>query len=165
MSFSVRFLHVFAFCCVLLWSQCGVSDVQAGTVAASGLYSQPRFTLKELQEFVVTLPDFRTWVKSQNEKVAPMVDANKMPGFSYSPAAADWLRAHRWNPERFFCVMGRTAAAVALIGGGDDLSLNSPDMPVVSSQELKLVRQMLPQILDASSMIHRPGAGEKALRE
>ena len=68
----------------------------------------------------------------------------------YSPNAAAWVQEHKWNPVRFFCVMGRMAAALSIVEEGNDMSgSRSKDMPEVSDGELALARRHLGTMLKA----------------
>ncbi len=124
---------------------------------ADGLYQQPPFTETELNQFIDTLPRFREWVKANKEKTHPIVNDNGEPDILYSEAAAETVRAAGWKPERFFCVMGRAAAAVAIIQQGNAITKTPPiDMPNVSDDELDLVRRHLPTLLKAVNQTPTP---------
>ncbi len=124
---------------------------------ADGLYQQPPFTEPELNQFIDTLPRFREWVKANKEKTHPIVNDNGEPDMLYSEAAAETVRAAGWKPERFFCVMGRAAAAVAIIQQGNAITKTPPiDMPNVSDDELDLVRRHLPTLLKAVNQTPTP---------
>ena len=106
-------------------------------------------TDKELLDFLELLPQFRAWAKSNNEEAHPIMRNNKAD-FLYSPNAAAWVQAHNWNPVRFFCVMGRMAAALSIVEEGNDMSgARSKDMPEVSEGELALARRHLGTMLKA----------------
>ena len=77
--------------------------------------------------------------------------AGGKPGFVYSAAAASWVSSRGWDPVRFFCVMGRTAAAMAVVSEGGDLKSRPADMPAVSEKECALVRRHLGELLRAAS--------------
>ena len=110
---------------------------------------QPPVTDKELLDFLELLPQFRTWAKSSNEEAHPIL-RNGKADFLYSPSAAAWVQAHNWNPVRFFCVMGRMAAALSIVEEGNDMSgARSKDMPEVSEGELALARRHLGTMLKA----------------
>ena len=124
---------------------------------AEGLYQQPPFTEAELNRFIDTLPRFREWVKVRKEKTHPIVNDEGEPDMLYSEAAAQEVRAAGWKPERFFCVMGRAAAAVAIIRQGNEITEKPPiDMPNVSDDELDLVRRNLPSLLRAADQPPTP---------
>ena len=75
----------------------------------------------------------------------------------YSDAAAETVRNAGWKPERFFCVMGRSAAAVAIIQQGEAIIKTPPvDMPNVSDDELDIVRRNLPSLLKAANQTPTP---------
>ena len=78
---------------------------------------QPEITEPELQRFISVLPGFRTWVKSRGVTVRPTVTKGK-PDFSYPPEVGSWLSGQGWNPDRFFCVFGRTAAGMTIVSEG-----------------------------------------------
>lgn len=124
---------------------------------ADGLYQQPPFTEAELNQFIDTLPRFREWVKANKEKAHPIVNDNGEPDMLYSDAAAETVRNAGWKPERFFCVMGRSAAAVAIIQQGEAIIKTPPvDMPNVSDDELDIVRRNLPSLLKAVNQTPTP---------
>ncbi len=124
---------------------------------ADGLYQQPPFTETELNQFIDTLPRFREWVKANKEKAHPIVNDNGEPDMLYSDAAAETVRNAGWKPERFFCVMGRSAAAVAIIQQGEAIIKTPPvDMPNVSDDELDIVRRNLPSLLKATNQTPTP---------
>ncbi|MDO5536741.1 MAG: serine/threonine protein phosphatase [Desulfovibrionaceae bacterium] len=119
--------------------------------AAGTVYDgQPDFTEKELLQFCRTLPDFRSWVKASGEKPHPVMKNGK-PDFAYSAKAAEWARFHGWDEKRFFCVMGRSAAALALVSEGRDRAARYRDMPKVSDAEFELVQTHLGELLKAGS--------------
>jgi hypothetical protein len=110
-------------------------------VRAAGFYDQPPMTETELRQFIVDLPVFRTWVHTNGELTHPGLDDEGRPGFVYSPKAAARVEALGWKPERFFCLMGRIAAAMAILELGEP-GLDRPvDMPYVSAAEARLVRR------------------------
>ncbi len=113
---------------------------------------QPEFTEQELMRFATLLPDFRKWCHAQGEKAHPAVRKGKAD-FVYSEAAAGWARSHGWDDRRFFCVMGRSAAALATIMAEEDKKkpAHYKDMPKVSQKELDLVRLHLGELLKAGS--------------
>lgn len=117
---------------------------------AANVYSgQPAVTEKELLAFVELLPGFRAWAKEGHEEAHPVV-RNGKADFSYSPRAADWVKAQGWQPERFFCVMGRLAAALVIVEEGNDMRGTRPaDMPSVSNEELALARRHMGVLLSA----------------
>ena len=122
----------------------------AATSANASVYDkQPPVTDKELLDFLELLPQFRTWAKGNNEEAHPIL-RNGKADFLYSPNAAAWVQAHNWNPVRFFCVMGRMAAALSIVEEGNDMSgARSKDMPEVSEGELALARRHLGTMLKA----------------
>ena len=108
--------------------------------SAETLYNQPPFSEKELNQFIADLPRFRAWIKTNKEKAHPIV-----------------IEAAGWKPERFFCIMGRAAAAVAIIQQGDAITKEPPiEMPNVSDDELDVVRRNLPGLLKAISPAPTP---------
>jgi len=118
--------------------------------AASSVYDkQPPVTEKELLGFLELLPQFRAWAKANNEEAHPIL-RNGKADFLYSPNAAAWVQAHNWSPVRFFCVMGRMAAALSIVEEGNDMTgARSKDMPEVSEGELALARRNLGSMLKA----------------
>ena len=101
---------------------------------------QPEITETEMQRFISVLPGFRTWVKSRGVTVRPTVTKGK-PDFSYPPEVGSWLSGQGWNPDRFFCVFGRTAAGMTIVSEGGSAGAKASDMPAVSVRELDLVRR------------------------
>ena len=70
--------------------------------------------------------------------------------FVLYPRAAEWVRGQGWEPVRFFCVMGRMAAALVIVEEGNDMSGTRPrDMPGVTEDELALARRHLGSMLKA----------------
>lgn len=111
---------------------------------------QPPVTDKELLSFLEVLPSFRTWAKTNNEEAHPTL-TNGKPDFMYSPQAAAWVQQQGWDPVRFFCVMGRMAAALAIVEEGNDMNgVRSKDMPEVTEGELALARRHLGTMLKVS---------------
>ncbi|MDE5879781.1 MAG: hypothetical protein K2G99_07165 [Desulfovibrio sp.] len=106
-------------------------------------------TEKELLAFAELLPRFRAWARDGHEEAHPVVRAGKAD-FLYSPRAAEWVTAQGWQPARFFCVMGRLAAALVIVEEGNDMHGTRPaDMPSVSNEELELTRRHLGTLLTA----------------
>ena len=92
-----------------------------------------------------------------SEKAHPIVNEAGEPDFLYSENAAGYIEAAGWKPERFFCIMGRAAAAVAIIQQGDAITKEPPvEMPNVSDDELDVVRRNLPGLLKAISPTPTP---------
>jgi len=120
---------------------------------ATSVYDgQPHFTNEELASFIELLPHFRAWAIPNNIKANPVVNKDGKADFIYSQEAAEWVLSNNWKPERFFFVMGRAAAALAVIEEGNDLLTRRPtDMPVVPEEELRLVRRHLGSLLKAGS--------------
>ena len=111
---------------------------------------QPPVTDKELLSFLDVLPHFRAWAKANNEEAHPTL-TNGKPDFMYSPQAAAWVQQQGWDPVRFFCVMGRMAAALAIVEEGNDMNgVRSKDMPEVTEGELALARRHLGTMLKVS---------------
>ena len=114
--------------------------------------NQPPVTEMELESFVLLLPRFRKWARSNGEDAHPIVNSAGEPDFKYSPKAAQWVTEHNFDPLRFFCVMGRLAAGMVVVEEGNDFKGTRPaDMPGVSAQELGLVRKHLGELLAASA--------------
>lgn len=109
---------------------------------------QPPVTDKELLGFLELLPQFRAWAKSSNEEAHPVL-RNGKADFLYSAQAAAWVQGHGWVPARFFCVMGRMAAALVIVEEGNSQSARARDMPEVTDAELALARRHLGSLLRA----------------
>jgi len=119
---------------------------------APDVYAQNAYTEKELIRFIESMPHFRAWVQASKAKVHPVVNAAGKPDFTYTPEAAAKARELGWEPRRFFCLLGRSAAALYLVGEGTDLVLAlPPDMPTVTDAEMALVRKHLAALLRAGS--------------
>lgn len=126
----------------------------AAEAHAKSVYdNQPPVTDKELVSFMELLPHFRAWAASSREEAHPSVDKNGKADFTYSAEAAGWVKRRGWDPARFFCVMGRAAAALAMVEEGSDaISVERPpDMPAVSQTELETVQRHLGGLLRAGS--------------
>lgn len=138
---------ILLFCCP---GQTPCAAGKKGAVQAASVYDgQPAVTGRELDSFLETLPAFRSWMRQEKEEAHPVV-RNGRADFLYSPRAAAWLEAHGWNAGRFFCVMGRIAAALFIIEEGNDMRGSLPsDMPAVSPEELVLARRNLGLLLKA----------------
>lgn len=133
-------------------SQPAKASAPAKRPAGSVYSNQPEFTEKELLRFAEALPQFRAWARAQGEKAHPSVRSGQ-PDFTYSRAAADWVVQHGWDEQRFFCVMGRAAAALATVTSADDKgkAAKHKDMPSVTQNELSLVQKHLGELLKAGS--------------
>lgn len=121
-----------------------------GAESAPNVYAgQPAVTEKEVLAFVEILPRFRAWAREGHEEAHPVVRGGKAD-FLYSPRAAEWVSGQGWQPARFFCVMGRLAAALVIVEEGNDMRGTRPaDMPSVTPEELTLVRTHLGSLLAA----------------
>lgn len=111
----------------------------------------------ELSKFLADLPQFRAWNRGESSPAHPSVTDGRAD-FAYSPEAAAWVREHGWDPARFFCVMGRTAAAMTVVSEGSPL--RAADMPSVSEGEVALVQRHMAELLkvgsDESAMVQVP---------
>ena len=109
-------------------------------ISVADFYDQKPMTEAELLKFIDDMPHYLAWARQHNEQAHPSLDEQGRPAFAYSAAAAARVEQMGWKAERFFCVMGRTAAALAL--GGRKATRDKPvDMPMVSPAELNLVRR------------------------
>lgn len=117
---------------------------------AADLYSQPPFTRDELNKLIDDLPRFRAWARANKQTVHPTLAPDGKPDFLYSPQAAAQAESLGWKAERFFCVMGRAAAAVAVIEQGPGITSDPPpDMPGVTPGEMRIVQDNLSTLLKA----------------
>ena len=125
------------------------------TKAPATVYeNQPPVQEKELLSFLELLPAFRSWAQAHQEEAHPVLRQGKAD-FLYSPRAARWVTEHGWQPVRFFCVMGRMAAALVIVAEGNDMgNTRPPDMPGVSDSELELARRHMGAMLKAGG--HAP---------
>ena len=113
--------------------------------ASADFYDQPILTEAELLKFIDDMPNYLQWARQNKEQSHPSLDKQGRPSFSYSAKAATKVTELGWKAERFFCVMGRTAAALAL--GGHKPGLDKPvDMPMISPKELTLVRRHMDKL-------------------
>lgn len=124
----------------------------AKSVKGSTVYDrQPPVTEQELTSFIALLPQFRAWARQSREDAHPIVNAAGQPDFQFSARAASWVKDHGFDPTRFFCVMGRMAAGLAIIEEGNDMPGARPmDMPSVDQQEVSLCRKHLGELLTAA---------------
>ena len=122
------------------------------TVPAPDVYAQGAYTEEELVRFMESMPHFLAWVRASKAKVHPVVNAAGKPDFVYTPEAAARVRELGWEPGRFFCLLGRTAAALYLVSEGTDfMGALPPDMPTVTDVEMALVRKHLASLLRAGT--------------
>lgn len=129
--------------------QAGKERARKSAAAATVYAGQPAVTEKEVLAFAEILPRFRAWARDGREEAHPVVRGGKAD-FLYSPRAAEWVAGQGWQPERFFCVMGRLAAALVIVEEGNDMRGTRPaDMPSVTPEELALVRRHLGILLTA----------------
>lgn len=124
-------------------------NVWPGQAGATVYDGEPPVTSGELGEFLELLPRFRAWAKDHPGEAHPLINNDKAD-FYFSDNAAQWVQGQNWQPRRFFCVMGRMAAAMVLVEEGNDMSGSRPrDMPPVSQEELDLARKNLGSLLRA----------------
>ena len=131
------------------------AETASGTVTfvpMPDVYAQGAYTEKELVSFIESMPHFLAWARAGKIKVHPVVNASGKPDFAYTPEAAAKAQDLGWEPRRFFCLLGRTAAALYLVEEGTDL-MNAlpPDMPTVTDAEMALVRKHLASLLRAGT--------------
>ena len=124
----------------------GTAEAQPAT--ANVYAGQPAVTEKELLAFANLLPQFRAWARTAHEEAHPVMRDGKAD-FLYSPNAAEWVTAKGWQPARFFCVMGRLAAALVIVEEGNDMGSRPADMPTVTNEELDLTRRHIGTLLTA----------------
>jgi hypothetical protein len=117
------------------------------------IYEQPPFTEKELTDFVDALPAFLRRARADKMTAHPVVNAAGRADFLYGPEAAAEAQRLGWKPARFFCLMGRTAAALYLVEENTDLPDKLPDdMPSITRDETALVRKHLTSLLRAGAI-------------
>ena len=104
---------------------------------------------KELLRFLDMLPQFRSWARENRIEAHPVARRGKAD-FLYPEDAARWVEAKGWDARRFFCVMGRMAAALVIVEDGNDLQARPKDMPVVDKSEVELARKHLGSLLKVS---------------
>lgn len=151
MKNSPRRLCGAVLCALLLGSGlCLPVQAEAASSTVLTVYDkQGDVTEKELLTFLDLLPQFRRWAHASQEEAHPVLRRGKAD-FLYSDRAAQWVTDHGWDPRRFFCVMGRMAAALVLVEEGGNEMARPKDMPPVSKAELELARKHLGSILKAS---------------
>ncbi|MBR4741435.1 MAG: hypothetical protein IK079_00860 [Desulfovibrio sp.] len=99
------------------------------------------------------LPHFRTWAQKNHEEAHPTLTKGQ-PDFLYSAKAAQWVKEKGFDPRRFFCVMGKMAAALVVVEEGNDFHGTRPlDMPKVEENEVKLAAKNLDKMLTASGKL------------
>ena len=152
--FCLACIAVFALC-LSLGAQQPLAAQNAARAGAS-VYAQEPYTEKELVRFIESMPHFLAWAQASKAKLHPATNAAGKPDFIYTPEAAAKTQELGWEPKRFFCLLGRTAAALYLVAEGADRSdALPPDMPTVTAAEMALVRKHLASLL-------RVGAGGPA---
>ncbi|MCR4666496.1 MAG: serine/threonine protein phosphatase [Desulfovibrio sp.] len=144
---------VFLLLSLLLFSY-SLSSAKPSTVSSQTVYdNQPKTTEKELLSFLTVLPEFRVWAQSHQEEAHPGL-TNGRPDFFYSQNAEKWITSKGWDARRFFCVMGRMAAALVVATEGNDLRGTRPaDMPDVSDFETELAHKHLGRMLEAGGAV------------
>ncbi|HJA78682.1 serine/threonine protein phosphatase [uncultured Desulfovibrio sp.] len=143
-----------ALCCACLcltpFALPQTATAAAARAATRSVYDkQPDVSEKELLAFLELLPQFRQWTRAEQEEAHPVLRAGKAD-FLYSPKATQWVTEKGWDARRFFCVMGRMAAALVMVEEGGNAMARPKDMPEVSKAELELARKHLGSILKAS---------------
>ncbi len=142
-TYSLAFIAIFI-CTLMLFHA-------SPTIAKTVYENQPPMTEKELLSFIELLPRFRAWAASNSDNSAPNI-TNDKADFFYSEKAGSWVKSQGWEPERFFAIMGRAAAALFIVAEGNEMKKDKPtDMPQVSASELELVRRHLAMLLQAGS--------------
>ncbi|MDR0466575.1 MAG: serine/threonine protein phosphatase [Deltaproteobacteria bacterium] len=122
------------------------------TDAPQNIYAQAPYTEKELVRFIESMPLFLAWARTGQSQAHPATSAAGKPDFVYTPEAAAKAKELGWEPRRFFCLLGRTAAALYLVGEGTDTMFTMPpDMPTVTETEMALVRKHLASMLRAGA--------------
>ena len=127
--------------------------VDSAHAAEAGFYAQPPMREEELARFIDGFPAFKAWSRKTGDRPAPSIDATGTPGFTWSDGAAAKARELGWQPERFFFVLGKAAACLAVIENDEDYSAKArpPDLPAVSKEEVALVQRHLVSLLRATS--------------
>ena len=123
-------------CGLLLCGLTVVVPVDVEAAAVTTVYDgQGPVEEKELLRFLDVLPQFRNWARENRIEAHPV---------------ARWVEAKGWDARRFFCVMGRMAAALVIVEEGNDLQVRPKDMPVVDKAEVELARKHLGSLLKVS---------------
>ena len=142
-------LGILLVCAVLCCASVSFSQTAKAAAVQSVYDKQPDVTEKELFQFLELLPHFRQWTRTEKEEAHPILRKGKAD-FLYSDKAAQWVKEKGWDARRFFCVMGRMAAALVMVEEGGNEMARPKDMPEVSKVELELARKHLGSILKAS---------------
>ena len=151
--FLALFLCIFTFCFFSTPRLALCAPKKALSTGTTVYDSQPSVQENELLRFLEILPKFRTWAHTHHEEAHPTL-SNGRPDFLYSENAAKWVKTNGWEPRRFFCVMGRMAAAFMIAEEGNDLKGTRPrDMPRVDAAETQLARKHLGKMLEASGAV------------
>ena len=137
-------------CGLLLCGLTVVVPVDVEAAAVTTVYDgQSPVEEKELLRFLDVLPQFRSWARENRIEAHPVARRGKAD-FLYPEDAARWVEAKGWDARRFFCVMGRMAAALVIVEEGNDLQVRPKDMPVVDKSEVELARKHLGSLLKVS---------------
>ena len=137
-------------CGLLLCGLTVVVPVDVEAAAVTTVYDgQGPVEEKELLRFLDVLPQFRNWARENRIEAHPVARRGKAD-FLYPDDAARWVEAKGWDARRFFCVMGRMAAALVIVEEGNDLQVRPKDMPVVDKAEVELARKHLGSLLKVS---------------
>ena len=137
-------------CCLLLCGLTVAAPAGADAAAVTTVYDgQGPVEEKELLRFLEVLPQFRGWARENRIEAHPVARKGKAD-FLYADEAARWVEARGWDARRFFCVMGRMAAALVIVEEGNVLQVRPRDMPVVDKAEVELARKHLGSLLKVS---------------
>ena len=102
-------------CGLLLCGLTVVAPVDVEAAAVTTVYDgQSPVEEKELLRFLDVLPQFRSWARENRIEAHPVARRGKAD-FLYPEDAARWVEAKGWDARRFFCVMGRMAAALVIV--------------------------------------------------
>ena len=124
----------------------------ATVVPNPDVYASGEFDEQELLRFIDSMPRFLGWVREHKIAIHPDNSATGKADFYYTEQAAAKVTELGWDAKRFFCLLGRTAAALYLVEEGSDQASDLPkDMPTVSKKEMSLVRKHLGSLLRAGT--------------
>lgn len=136
-------------CALLLGGMAAVPSPCAAAAVTTVYDGQAQVEEKELLRLLDMLPRFRSWARENRIEAHPVVRRGKAD-FLYPEEAARWVEAQGWDARRFFCVMGRMAAALTIVEEGNELQTRPRDMPVVDKAEIELARKHLGSLLKVS---------------
>lgn len=121
--------------------------------AHASFYDQASFSEQELLRFIEVLPSYREWARAEREFAHPSLDAQGKASFVYSKKVERKLQELNWSPQRFFILMGRSAAALAIIENPELAQDKRPaEMPQVRPEEMELIKKHKNALIKAAEL-------------